>query len=49
VPPRNRHDATLHVWAASTLCGELRSADLLDLPGCGAAAAARARAYCAGA
>ncbi|KAK7247944.1 hypothetical protein SO694_00085038 [Aureococcus anophagefferens] len=44
---RNRHDATLHVWAASTLCGELRNADLLDLPGCGAAAAARARAYCA--
>ena len=43
----NRHDATLHVWAASTLCGELRNADLLDLPGCGAAAAARARAYCA--
>lgn len=42
----NVHDATLHVWATTTLCARLAAADLLDLPGCGLPFAGGARAYC---
>ena len=42
----NRHDATLHVWASSRLCAQLRHHGLLDLPGCALPVAGHARAYC---
>jgi len=43
----NAHDGALHGEASRRLCRQLRDRDILELPGCGDAVAARARAFCA--